>query len=219
MTWKRWRQKLRLFFPFFFSLEFDIQPQPRTALYSQDRHLHPPSSPVVEAAHEMDSVLEAESPSQEASTAEPVWKETLSVPRLHSFSNLSPPGPTVSIPATPKEIFQLFFTPDLMTSIADEMNKYAREVIPPEKLSKWIDVTVEELYAYLGFNFLMGLNRKPSINDDCKKDPIYHHSPISDRISRDRYLEISRHLHYVNNSILAPCTDPNYDRLVKVDHY
>ncbi len=97
--------------------------------------------------------------------------------------------------------------------IADETNKYAREVIAPGKLTKWIDVTVEDIYAYLGFNFLMGLNQKPSINDYWRKDPIFHYNPISDRIS---YLEISKNLHFVDNSTLAPRTDPNYDKLGNV---
>ena len=218
-----------LFF-FFFSLicvyteencmDFEEQSQPPEnplihALLSEDTDFFPPSSPVVEGAHEMDSDREAESPSLEASTAEPVWTETLSVPSLHSFSDSSPLGPTVPIPAMPKKIFQLFFTPELVASIRDETNKYAREVIPPEKLLKWMDVGVEDIYAYLGFNILMGLNPKPSINDYWRKDPLYHYSPISDRISRDRYLEIHRHLHFVSNSTLAPRSDPNYDRLGK----
>ncbi len=67
----------------------------------------------------------------------------------------SPPGPTVSIPEVPKEIFQLFFTSELVTMISDETNKYAREVIAPRKSTKWTEVTVEEIYAYLGFNFLI----------------------------------------------------------------
>ncbi len=202
-------------------IEFDELPQPQedppiTALSSQNTDLLPHTSPVIEGAQEMDSDGEEESSSQEASPSNPVWKEALSVPALHSFSDTSSPGPTVPIPETFKEIFQLFFTPELMTMIADETNKYAREVIPPEKLSKWLDVSVQEMYAYFGFNFLMGLNPKPSVIDYWRKDPIYHYSPISDRISRDRYLEISRHLHFVSNSTLAPRTDPNYDRIGKV---
>ena len=145
-----------------------------------------------------------------------VWTDQLSAPTLHSFTSHSPVGPTVPVPETPKEIFQLFFTPDLMEEIKQQTNKYAREVSSPEKLSTWTDVTVQELYAYLGFNFLMGLNPKPSIEDYWQKDPIYHYKPISDRISRDRYKDISRYLHFVDNQTLTPRGSPNYDRLGKV---
>ncbi len=73
-------------------MHFDELPQPledqlTTALSSQDTDLLPPSSPVVEGAHEMDFDGETESPSQETSTTEPVWNKQLSVPILHSFSS------------------------------------------------------------------------------------------------------------------------------------
>ena len=145
-----------------------------------------------------------------------VWTDQLSAPTLHSFTSHSPVDPTVPVPETPKEIFQLFFTPDLMEEIKQQTNKYAREVSSQEKLSTWTDVTVQKLYAYLGFKFLIGLNPKPSIEDYWKKDPIYHYKPISDRISWDRYKDISRYLHFVDNQTLTPRGSPNYDRLGKV---
>ena len=62
----------------------------------------------------------------------------------------------------------------------------------------------------------MGLNPKPSIEDYWQKDPIYHYKSISDRISRDRYKDISRYLHFVDNQTLTPRGSPNYNRLGKV---
>ena len=117
-------------------IEFDELPQPQedppiTASSSQNTDLLPHTSPVIEGAHEMDSDGEEESSSQEASPSKPVWKEALSAPTLHSFSDTSYPGPTVPIPETPKENVQLYFTPELVTMIRDETNKCAREVIPP----------------------------------------------------------------------------------------
>ena len=55
-----------------------------------------------------------------------------------------------------------------------------------EKYMKWSKVTTEDIEAFLGFNFLTGLNPKPSFNDYWKKDDIYHYPPIANRISRDR---------------------------------
>ena len=62
----------------------------------------------------------------------------------------------------------------------------------------------------------MGLNRKPSISDYWSKNPVYRYPPIADRISRDRYREISRYLHFVDNTTLAPPGTEGYDRLGKV---
>ncbi len=49
-----------------------------------------------------------------------------------------------------------------------------------------------------------------------EKNPIFHYSPIADRISRDRFREISRYLHFADNATLAPRTSPQYDRLGKI---
>ena len=59
----------------------------------------------------------------------------------------------------------------------------------------------------------MGLNQLPSIEDYWKQSPVYHYS---DKISRRRYREISRYLHFVDNSTLASPGSPEYDRLGKV---
>ena len=151
----------------------------------------------------------------ETSVDSSVCTDQLSAPTLHPFASRSPIGPTVPVPETPKEIFKLFFTPTPMEKIKEQTNKYEKQVSPPQ-LNNWTETTVEELYAYLGFNFLMGLNTKPSVRDYWHTDPIYHYKPISDRISRDRYMDISRYLHYVDNQSLPPPGSESYDKLGKV---
>ena len=73
-----------------------------------------------------------------------------------------------------------------------------------------------ELKAYFGFMILMGLNKLPGLVDYWKVDPIYHYAPIAGRIPRDRFFEISRYLHFADNTQLLPPTDPGYDKLGKV---
>ena len=62
----------------------------------------------------------------------------------------------------------------------------------------------------------MAVNHLPSIADHWKLDEVYHYAPIASRISRDRFLDISRFLLFVDNSTLLLRTDPNFDRLQKV---
>ena len=45
---------------------------------------------------------------------------------------------------------------------------------------------------------------------------MYHYSPIADRITRDRFRDISRYLHFVENATLTSRGSPGYDRLGKV---
>lgn len=81
---------------------------------------------------------------------------------------------------------------------------------------KWAEVTEDELEAYFGFNLLMGLNPKPSVADYWSRYTIYNYPPIADRITRDRYRDISRYLHFVENSTLSPPGTADYDRLGKI---
>jgi hypothetical protein len=107
------------------------------------------------------------------------------------------------------------FTPALLDSIVEESNMYAKEVMGEEKFRSWVKITSEEFKAYLGFCILMGINHLPAL-DYWSTDPTLHYSPIADRITRDRFREISRYLHFVDNDTLPPRGSPGHDRLGKV---
>lgn len=70
--------------------------------------------------------------------------------------------------------------------------------------------------AFLGFSILMGINQLPAVKDYWRKNEFLHYSPIADRIPRDRFLEISRYIHFVDNSTLQPRGSPGHDCLGKV---
>ena len=75
---------------------------------------------------------------------------------------------------------------------------------------------MEELKAYFGFKILMGLYPKPAVRDYWRQDPFVGYIPISDRISRDRFTDLDRFLHFANNETLPSRGEPGYDRLGKV---
>ena len=56
-----------------------------------------------------------------------------------------------------------------------------------EKYNNWHEITCKYIVAFLRFNFLMGLNPKPSLNDYWKNDAIYYYPPVAQRTSRNRY--------------------------------
>ena len=142
------------------------------------------------------------------------WTEQLTSITVESFNKTA--GPKVPIPHSAKEIFFLFFTPPLLELIVEQTNKYAAECMGQEKYEKWDKVTIEELCAYMGFMLLMGIVHLPSLYDYCKNDEVYHYSPIANKISRNRFHELHRYLHFVDNSTLLPPGSPDYDRLGKV---
>ena len=62
----------------------------------------------------------------------------------------------------------------------------------------------------------MGINHLTSLDDYWKLDSVLHYSPVADKITRQRFREISRYLHYTNNMLLAKKGEAGYDRLRKV---
>lgn len=84
------------------------------------------------------------------------------------------------------------------------------------KYEDWVKVGVEELKAYLGFCVLMGIVQLPALEDYWKVDHFLHFPPISSRITRQRFRDISRYLHFVDNNTLTPRGQPGYDKLGKV---
>jgi hypothetical protein len=81
----------------------------------------------------------------------------------------------------------------------------------------WEKVSIVELEAFFGFMILMGLVKLPSFADYWKKDEVFHYSAVASRISRRRFFEIQRYLHFANNDLLALSGTPDYNKLGKVE--
>ncbi len=141
------------------------------------------------------------------------WSTTLTPIHIKPFNQRT--GPRIIIPRVVNEIFFLFFTSSLLEEIVRQTNAYAAECMG-ETFDKWQPVTVDELCAYMGFMILMGLVQLPSIHDYWQRDEVYHYGPVADRISRDRFFELHRYLHFVDNSSLPTPGSPEYDKLGKV---
>ena len=151
---------------------------------------------------------------RKTSSFETPWSDKVTSNPIEDFC--SEVGPTVEIPETPLDIFLLFFTPESLKHIEVESNRYAKQIMTSEEYDEWKPIDVADLKAFLGFQILMGLNKLPSVDDYWKQSQVYHYSPIADKISRRRYREISRYLHYSDNSKLALRGSAGYDRLGKI---
>ena len=141
------------------------------------------------------------------------WSATLTPIKVEPFTQQT--GPQVNISSLVKEIFFLFFTSSILEHIVVETNRYAAEC-KGELFERWQPVTLEELCAYMGFMILMGITKLPCIDDYWRKDAVYHYKPVASRITRDRFRELHKYLHFVDNSTLAALHTPGYDKLGKI---
>ena len=103
-----------------------------------------------------------------------------------------------------------------MEYIVEQTNLYAFQCMGEELYSTWTKLTVDEFCAFLGFMILMGLAHLPSLPDYWSRDPTFRYSMVADRITRDRFLEILRYIHFADNSTLPQPGSPEYNKLGKV---
>ena len=120
----------------------------------------------------------------------------------------------------PTEMFLAFFTPELIDHIVAETNRYASHCLSSTHtgdgpVPQW-ETDSNEVKAYLGFCILMGMNKLPDLYDYWSTDEALHYFPVASRISRKRFLEIQRYLHFANNDNIVNRGEPGYDRLDKV---
>ena len=113
-----------------------------------------------------------------------------------------------------KDIFFLFTT-SVLDHIVYHSNKYASECLG-EKFSTRQQIMVDELLTYMGFMILMGIIQLLAMQDYWKTTSIFHYIPVTGRISRTRFFELHRYLHFADNSTLSPPGSPGYDRLGKI---
>ena len=111
---------------------------------------------------------------------------------------VQPVGPKEMLPLTPLGLF----TSTIVSYITEQTNLYASQCMTDDAFQCWEKVTVVEMEAFFGFLVLMGLVHLPSLKHYWRKDSFYHFSPVTSRISRNRFLEIQRYLHFVDNSTL-----------------
>ena len=65
--------------------------------------------------------------------------------------------------------------------------------------SQWEEVTADDVWAYLGFLVMMGLNRVPSLHQYWSRKDLYYNKAIASKISRDHFLAILRYIHFAEN--------------------
>ena len=127
-----------------------------------------------------------------------------------------PVGVRVPVPDTVRGVFELIFDQPLVEHIVQETNRYAKTVMGESKYEKWETIEVRDFYAYFGVMIMMGLVEFPSLHDYWKRDSLFNCPAIAERMTRDRFLEIHRYLHFVNNDTLSQQATPGYNRIGKM---
>ncbi|XP_042892019.1 piggyBac transposable element-derived protein 4-like [Penaeus japonicus] len=128
-----------------------------------------------------------------------VWRKRDNVPKRFGFAGS--PGVKADLDETssPLEIFQCFFTDDLLQHIIRETNRYAG-ISPPVSphMRKWTPMSKEELMAYFGLRVTMGFHKIPCYRDFWSHHPTVRVELFPQTMSRDRFDHLTTHLHFAH---------------------
>jgi hypothetical protein len=142
-----------------------------------------------------------------------IWTTVPSNVTVESFTKVV--GPQVSVSCN-ENIFLKFFSEDLFEQIARETNRYYNNWASTNEVSEQWETSASEIKAFVGFTILMGLTPRNDLYEYWSLSPMYHCFPIASKISRHRFMEIKRFLHFTNNDLLIPRGQAGFDKLGKV---
>lgn len=137
------------------------------------------------------------------------------------FSPRGHTGPTriLGVDRDPVDFLSLFLSHEILEFIITETNRYAVKQIrehPDENKQPWVIPTEEEMKAFLGLCFLMGINIKPDLKSYWSSDITMETPYFGKTIPRDRFMQIMRYLHFSNCDREPQPGEPNYSVLYKV---
>ena len=115
-----------------------------------------------------------------------------------------------------KGFFDLFFTDQVWELLVTQTNLYANQKRGAAEKSVWYPVSVEEMKGWVAVYLCMGIINKPNILSYWSTDLILSTPFFGATVSRTRFLQILRYLHFVDNSLAPEPHSPNFNKLYKI---
>ena len=103
------------------------------------------------------------------------------------------------------DFFLLLWPTSLCELIAVETNRYARQNNRP----KWVDVSTDEVWTFLGIIILMGIHRLPRISNYWSQDSLLGISAVQQAMSMRRFWNLWANLHLVDNQTTPASGGPS----------
>ncbi|KAK7122075.1 hypothetical protein R3I93_023012 [Phoxinus phoxinus] len=128
------------------------------------------------------------------------WREETDVdvaPKPRRFLPAREPGPQLSLADShsPVSLFKLFFSESAVSNLCHNTNAQAARALAKGRKYGWTDVSVGELYRYIGLVFYMAMVKMSSIADYWRQGSLFSVPFPATVMSRDRYRTISWNLH------------------------
>ena len=149
------------------------------------------------------------------------WKWTNSKGPTNTLPNIpfsggdpGPAGRAVGI-IEPLECFHLLLPDQFYNDLLVETNRYAQQQRAKKNdTTQWSPLSKEELMAFIGINIAMGIVSLHSLDNYWSTDPILSHGWFRIVMSRNRFHQILRYVHVVDNDTAPNRDDSSYGRFI-----
>ena len=122
------------------------------------------------------------------------WTKKVKATKQEECHLLPEIQPSLNETASPIEIFSLVIgLQELLELIVEQSNLYAHQN------GRNFTVTKEELKAFLGINFVMAINKLPTIAEYWRVDNLIGNDGIQNTMIRNRFCEILQNLHFADS--------------------
>ena len=140
------------------------------------------------------------------------WSDIVFDRKPEPFTSYVGPKIPLGLDAKPVDYFFQLFPKSSIEEIVLQTNLYAEQqgAINFEKTS------VDEIRAYIGMLFLMGINQTPNYRCYWSTKKELRYPPIADVMSRNRYEQLTRYFHLNDSTKNPPRGSPGHDKLHKV---
>ena len=93
-----------------------------------------------------------------------------------------------------------------------QTNIYAQQ----RGVTGWVDATVREIEAFLGFVMATSVHRVPRLNNIWSSDWVLGVPALAANFTRTRFWQLWANLHLADNTQAPDRTDASFDRLYKI---
>ena len=137
----------------------------------------------------------------------------------HLYTETPGMSPTINLTgeSQPIEFMKLFFTEEIISKFVSETNRYAEQFLRGATLKRkarahsWSPTNASEMKQFLGLLFMMGVVKKPCVEDYWSTNPAMATPIFNSTMSRDRFQLILKFWHFCNNGEMV-----EGDRLFKL---
>jgi len=105
---------------------------------------------------------------------------------------------------TPFSVLKFFIDDNMVAEVIAQSEKFARDLEKKNSTLKFAKFSTDEFWTFMGLHLLMGIQKLPEMRNYWSENPLLNCPIFKEKMSRNRFLEILRNLHFSDNEFPNP---------------